>query len=282
MTQIGKYNTLKVLRKVEFGFYLDGQPEGDILLPLRYAPENLKIGQEIEVFIYLDSEDRLIATTEQPYATVGQFAYLNVASVNPIGAFLDWGLPKDLLVPFREQKQPMEEGKSYVVFIYIDAETDRIAASAKLGQFLNHEPINYLPGDEVEIMITAISELGYKAVIFNRHEGILYKNEVFQTLRKGQELKAFIHKIRPDGKIDLRLHKEGYDKIDGMSKVLLTALEEQEGFLPLTDKSPAEDIYKALGMSKKSFKQAIGALYKMKMISIGNNGISKIEPSTES
>ncbi len=278
MTQIGKYNTLKVLRKVEFGFYLDGQPEGDILLPLRYAPENLKIGQEIEVFIYLDSEDRLIATTEQPYATVGQFAYLNVASVNPIGAFLDWGLPKDLLVPFREQKQPMEEGKSYVVFIYIDAETDRIAASAKLGQFLNHEPINYLPGDEVDIMITAISELGYKAVIFNRHEGILYKNEVFQTLRKGQELKAFILKIRPDGKIDLRLHKEGYDKIDHIAQSILDYLRSHDNFIEITDKSPAEEIYHHFGMSKKTFKKAIGALYKEHLIMTGKNGISLCEP----
>jgi predicted RNA-binding protein (virulence factor B family) len=281
MTQIGKYNTLKVLRKVEFGFYLDGQPEGDILLPLRYAPANCKVGQEIEVFIYLDSEDRLIATTEHPYATVGQFAYLKVASVNPVGAFLDWGLPKDLLVPFREQKQPMEEGKSYVVFIYIDGDTNRIAASAKLSQFLNHEPVNYLPGDEVDLMITSISDLGFKAAINNRHEGVLYRNEVFFNLRKGQKIKGYIHRIRPDGKIDLRLYKEGYQKIDEMSQLVLEELEKQDGFLPLTDKSEAEEIYNTLGISKKNFKQAIGALYKLRMIDITKNGISKLTPSID-
>jgi len=278
MAQIGKYNVLKVNRKVDFGFYLDGGDSGEILLPARYAPNNCKIGDTVDVFIYYDSEDRIIATTEKPLATVGQFAYLKVVEVNAFGAFLNWGLPKDLLVPFREQKQKMEEGKSYVVFIYIDGDTDRIAASAKLEQFLNHEPANYLPGDEVELIITSITDLGYKAAINHRHEGILYKNEVFGQVKKGQQLTGYVKKVRDDGKIDLRLYKEGYTKIDGMTGVLLEQLEIQDGFLPLTDKSPAEDIYRILGMSKKSFKQAIGALYKSKIISIGNNGISKVQP----
>lgn len=277
MANIGKYNTLKVLRKVDFGFYLDGQAEGEILIPLRYAPESCKIGDLIEVFIYFDSEDRIIATTEKPYATVGEFAYLHAVSVNSIGAFLDWGLPKDLLVPFREQKQPMEEGRSYIVFIYIDAETNRIAASAKLGQFLNHEPVNYLPEDEVDVLVVSESDLGYKGVINNRHEGILYKNEVFKPLKKGQRLKCYIRKIREDGKIDLRLLKDGYAKVNELSQLVLDILKEHDGFLEVTDKSPAEEIYRLFGMSKKTYKKAVGALYKERLILQGPEGISLVE-----
>lgn len=274
MAHIGKYNTLKVLRKVDFGFYLDGGDAGEILIPGRYAPQNCRIGDSLEVFIYYDSEDRIIATTEKPLATVGQFAYLKVVEVNAFGAFLYWGLPKDLLVPFREQKQKMEEGKSYVVFIYIDADTDRIAASAKLEQFLNHEPANYLPGDQVELIITAITELGYKAAINQRHEGIIYKNEVFEPLKKGQKLTGFVKKVRADGKIDLRLYKEGYEKIDQFSEKILDLLKRENGFVELNDHSQADLIYENLGMSKKSFKQALGNLYKQKLITISDHGIS--------
>jgi uncharacterized protein len=276
MANIGKYNTLEVIRKVDFGFYLDGREDGDILIPLRYAPESCKIGDKIDVFIYFDSEDRIIATTEKPYAIVGEFACLKAVSVNSIGAFLDWGLPKDLLVPFREQKQAMEEGKSYIVFIYIDTETNRIAASAKLGQFLNHEPVNYVPGDETDIMIIGESELGYKAVINNRHEGILYKNEVFSKLKKGQKLKAYIRKVREDGKIDLRTQRDGYEKVNDLTQAILQILRNHEGFIDITDNSPAEDIYRTFGVSKKTFKKAIGALYKSKLILIGDQGISII------
>lgn len=281
MNQIGKYNRLKVLRKLEFGYYLDGQELGEILLPLRYAPADLKIGSQLEVFIYFDSEDRIIATTEHPIAKVGEFAYLNVVSVNNIGAFLYWGLPKDLLVPFREQKVTMVEGKSYLVFIYIDAMTDRIAASAKIDQFLNHEPINYLPGDEVDLIIAGISEIGYKAIINNRHLGILYKNEVFTDLRIGQETKGYIYKIRPDDKIDLRLFKEGYEKVDEYVRLILEKLESEDGFLPLTDKSSAEEINFELGISKKSFKQAVGALYKKHMLELLPEGIRLLENSDD-
>lgn len=277
MMQIGKFNRLKVLRKLEFGYYLDGQELGEILIPLRYAPADLKIGSQIEVFIYFDSEDRIIATTEQPIAKVGEFAYLNVVSVNDIGAFLYWGLPKDLLVPFREQKVKMVEGKSYLVFIYIDAMTDRIAASAKIDQFLNHDPINYLPGDEVDLIIAGISEIGYKAIINNRHLGILYKNEVFTDLRIGQETRGFIYKIRPDNKIDLRLFREGYEKVDDYVRLLLDKLESEDGFLPLTDKSSSEEINFELGISKKSFKQAVGALYKKHMLELLPEGIRLLE-----
>lgn len=277
MANIGKYNTLKVIRKLDFGFYLDGQDEGEILIPLRYAPEGCKVGDSIDVFIYFDSEDRIIATTEKPYAIVGQFACLQAVSVNSIGAFLDWGLPKDLLVPFREQKQPMEEGKYYVVFIYIDAESNRIAASAKLGQFLNHEPVNYLAGDEVDIMVIGESELGYKAVIYNRHEGILYKNEVFKPLKKGQVMKAFVRKIRDDGKIDLRLLKDGYSKINDIAQEVLSILKKNDGFMEVSDKTPAEEIYRLFGMSKKTFKKALGALFKERLVVHGGAGISLAE-----
>lgn len=275
--QIGKFNRLKVLRKLEFGYYLDGQELGEILIPLRYAPADLKVGSQIEVFIYFDSEDRIIATTEQPIAKVGEFAYLNVVTVNDIGAFLYWGLPKDLLVPFREQKVKMVEGKSYLVFIYIDAMTDRIAASAKIDQFLNHDPINYLPGDEVDLIIAGISEIGYKAIINNRHLGILYKNEVFTDLVIGQETKGYIYKIRPDNKIDLRLFREGYEKVDDYVRLLLDKLESEDGFLPLTDKSSAEEINFELGISKKSFKQAVGALYKKHLLELLPEGIRLLE-----
>jgi uncharacterized protein len=273
MTDIGKYNTLAVLRKLDFGFYLDGGEAGDILLPMRYAPERCRIGDKVEVFIYFDSEDRIIATTEKPIATVGEFACLRVVSVNPIGAFLDWGLPKDLLVPFREQKQPMEEGEWVAVFIYIDADTNRIAASAKLGQFLSSEPPSYQEGEEVSLFITSQTKLGYKAIINGSHEGILYENEVFQTLQKGQKIRGFIKKMREDGKIDLRLFEDGYAKVDDLSKKILSILEDNKGFMQVTDKSPAEEIYLLFGMSKKTFKKAIGALYKQRRIVTGPEGI---------
>lgn len=274
MALIGKYNTLTVLRKVDFGFYLDGQSSGDILLPLRYAPGNCRIGDKLEVFIYFDSEDRIIATTQKPFATVGEFAWLQVSAVNQVGAFLDWGLPKDLLVPFREQKQKMEIGKHYAVFLYIDTVTERIAASAKLAQFLNHEPLNYLPGDEVDLFVTGITDLGYKVIINNRHEGILYKNEVFSPLKKGLKIRGYVRKVRDDGKVDLRLLQDGHDKVNELSGKVLDIIRQNSGFIDVTDKSPAERIYREFGMSKKVFKQVLGALYKNKQIAFTSEGIS--------
>jgi predicted RNA-binding protein (virulence factor B family) len=279
MAEIGKMNLLKAVRKVDFGFYLDGGDLGEILLPMRYAPEKLRIGSEVSVFVYTDSEDRIIATTEQPYAMVGEFACLEVAAVNDTGAFLDWGLPKDLLVPFREQKQIMEEGKSYVVYIYLDAKTNRIAASAKISHFLGLEPAEYVPGDEVDLLITGETDLGYKAIINMRHEGILYRNEVFIRLRRGDRLPGYIQKIRNDGKIDLRLSRDGYAKVDDMARHILYKLDKEGGFLPLSDKSPAEDIYAIFGISKKTFKMAIGALYKERLIDITNSGIRRVNES---
>jgi predicted RNA-binding protein (virulence factor B family) len=277
MIDIGKFNNLTIVKELDFGIYLDGGDQGEILMPRRYVPENCKPGETINAFIYFDSEDRIIATTEEPYATVGEFAMLKVISVNAVGAFLDWGLSKDLLVPFREQKVSMEEGKSYIVYIYVDYESKRIAASAKLDKHLDLLPPDYSVGQEVDILITNITDIGYKAIINNLHWGILYKNEVFKTLNKGQKTKAYIKKVREDEKIDLSLLKTGYDKVIDIKDLILNKLKNQGGFIAITDKSPAEEIYTLFGVSKKTYKQAIGALYKLRKIELEQNGIKLIQ-----
>jgi len=273
MAEIGKYNLLRIVKEVDFGLYLDGGEYGEILLPKRYVPDNSNIDDEIEVFIYLDSNDRIIATTEEPFATVNEFAYLKVIAVNNIGAFLDWGLPKDLLVPFREQKQKMKQGSSYPVFIYFDSESQRLAASAKLDKFLDNLPHEYSPGQKVALFIAEETELGYKAIINNKHWGIIYKNEVFRPIHPGQKLSGFIKKVRDDEKIDLSLEIQGHEKIDSLSQSILDYLQNSGGYSPLNDKSPPEEIYKIFGMSKKTFKKAIGNLYKQKLITISPKGI---------
>lgn len=273
MIQIGKYNTLGVIKKVDFGVYLDGGEKGEILMPVRYVPEGTEIGDEVEVFVYLDSEDRLIATTEKPYAQVGEFAMLRVKSVDRFGAFLDWGLMKDLLVPFREQKINMVEGRSYLVYIYVDEESGRIAASAKLNKFLGKSVPQYQPGEEVDLILESESDLGYNAIINNSHSGILYENEVFEQLEKGQKIKGYIKKIREDHKIDLSLYKSGYEKVDPVAQSILDMLKKEEGILKVTDKSDAEIIYELFGVSKKTFKKAIGALYKQRLIILESDHI---------
>ena len=274
MLQLGKKNTLKVLRKVDFGFYLDGAEYDSILLPNRYAPKDLKEDDEIEVFIYLDSEDRIIATTETPLAEVGQFAYLTVKEVNKFGAFLDWGLPKDLFVPYREQKMRMQAGKKYWVYVYVDDDTDRIAASAKIDRFLDRYNPPYAEGDEVLIKIHSKTELGTKVIVDDLYWGIIYNNETFANLSVGETRIAYIKKIREDLKLDISLSKSGYrNKISDIESTILSALEAQNGFLPLHDKSSSEEIKEQLAMSKKSFKMAIGGLYKQGKIIIEDNGI---------
>jgi len=276
MTEIGKLNTLRVVKELDFGVYLDGAELGEILMPTRYVPENCKIDDMVEVFIYLDSEDRIIATTQVPNAMVGQFAGMEVVSVNEIGAFLDWGLQKDLLVPFREQKVKMEEGKTYVVYVYFDEESNRIAASAKLDQFLDLEQTEYDDGQEVDLLIYNQTDLGFKAIVNNINEGVLYGNEVFQPLHKGQRLKGFIKKIRDDGKLDLCLQKPGYEKVDELSDRVFAYLEKHDGFLNVTDKTPADVISQMFNVSKKTFKKAVGALYRKKLIKLEPDGISLI------
>lgn len=275
MANIGKLNTLKVLREAEHGLYLDGENLGDILIPKRYVPQGTKVDDEIEVFIYTDSEDRIIATTEKPYAMVGQFGAMKVVHVNKFGAFLDWGLMKDLFVPFREQKMKMLEGNTYVVFVYLDLDTNRIAASAKLDQFLDETPPPFEQGEEVEIIIAQRTDLGFKVIINETHWGLIFKNEIFENIRIGDQRKAYIKNLRDDDKIDVRLQKEGYERIDSVSKMILQKIEEESGFLALTDKSSPEEISAIFGISKKTFKKAIGALYKQRLIELDKHGIRK-------
>lgn len=273
MAEVGKWNSLVVLKELDFGFYLDGQAQGEILLPIRYVPKDLKIGDTIDVFIYLDSEDRIIATTEKPFAEVGDFALLEVVSVGGIGAFLDWGLMKDLFVPFREQKQKMEAGYSYVVYVYIDEQTGRIVGSAKVENFLDQTPPEFIEGQEVDLIIYMQTDIGYKAIINKTHTGMLFDTDVFRTLHRGEHTKGYIKKVREDQKIDLLLDKPGYEKVDDISKKILDKLKAENGFIPLSDKSPADEIYDMFGISKKTFKKAIGALYKARVISLEDGGI---------
>ena len=276
MVNIGKYNTLKVLKEVDFGVYLDGESEGEILMPIRYVPKNCQPGDMVDVFLYLDSEDRPIATTEKPYAQVGEFAMLRVKSVNKIGTFLDWGIMKDLLVPFREQKVTMIEGRSYLVYIHVDEESKRIVASAKLNKFLDKTVPEYVVGQEVDLVIESETDLGYKAIVNNLHWGILYENEVFEQLAKGIKMKGYIKKIRTDNKIDLSLQPLGYVKVDPITQMILDELKKAGGFIAVSDKSEAEEVYRVFGISKKTFKQAVGSLYKKRLITIGTEGIRLI------
>jgi predicted RNA-binding protein (virulence factor B family) len=269
----GKYNTLSIVKIVDFGVYLDGDDLGEILLPMKWVPESCKPDDEIEVFLYFDSEDRLIATTMKPFAIVGEFAMLTAKAVNEIGAFLDWGLEKDLLVPYREQNAKMVVGRSYLVYIYSDPQGGRIAASARLERFINLEPADYKPLEEVDLLLWRTTDIGYMAIINNKHEGMLYASDVFEDLERGQRLKGYVTKVREDGKIDLTLTKPGYEKIDEMAERILELLRDNKGYMDLNDKSPAEEVYLMCGMSKKNFKKSIGALYKQKLIDIEEGGI---------
>lgn len=277
MATPGKYNTLSIVKIVDFGVYLDGGDLGEILLPMKWVPEGCKPDDEIEVFLYFDSEDRLIATTMKPIAVVGEFALLTAKAVNEIGAFLDWGLEKDLLVPYREQNAKMVEGRSYLVYIYSDPQGGRIAASARLERFINLEPADYKPLQEVELLLWRTTDIGYMAIINNKHEGMLYASDVFEDLERGQRVKGYVTKVREDGKIDLTLTKPGYDKIDEMAERILELLRDNKGYMDLNDKSPAEEIYLMCGMSKKNFKKSIGALYKQKLIDIEEGGIRLVK-----
>ena len=276
MAELGKFNQLKILRKVDFGLYLDGGQYGDILLPKRYVKEGMEPDDEIEVFVYLDGEERTIATTDKPLAQVGEFAFLKVSSVERAGAFLEWGIMKDILVPFSEQRVKMEAGRSYVVYLYVDKLTDRISATMKLEKYLDKSPADYSINEEVDILIWSATDIGYKAVINNSHSGVLYKSDIFKPLRTGQKMKAYIKKIRDDGKIDLVPDKPGYQKVGGIAEVILGKLNDHGGKLPFNDKSSPEMIYSTFGVSKKVFKQALGQLYKLKIIQITDEGIELV------
>lgn len=271
--ELGKFNTLKVVKEVDFGMYLDGGEEGEILLPMRYVPDDCQPGDELNVFIYLDNEERLVATTLTPLVQVGQFACLEVAWVNQYGAFLNWGLMKDLFVPFSEQKMKMQVGKKYVIHAHLDDESYRIVASAKVDRYLSKETAAYEPGQEVDILIWQKTDLGFKAIIENRYSGLLYESEIFQPLHTGMTMKAYVKQVREDGKIDLILQKPGQGKVEDFSKTLLEHIREHGGRTTLNDKSPAEDIYETFGVSKKTFKKAVGDLYKKHLILLQEDGI---------
>lgn len=272
MIALGTLNTLTVKKQVKFGFYLDGLSWGEILLPNNVAPANLQLGDPLEVFLYLDSEDQLIATTEKPAIMVGQVAMLPVVASTKVGAFLNWGLKKDLLVPFSEQHIPLKEGQRYLVHCYVDL-SNRIVASTKLDRHLHKTPAHYSPGDKVNIIISEATDLGYKAVINHQHWGVLYSNEVFKPLKRGEHMTAYVVKVRDDGKIDLRLIAATYKQAKELTDCILEKLTLHEGKLALTDKSPPEVIYDMFGVSKKAFKQAIGTLYKEKKIVITEHGL---------
>ena len=272
--ELGRFNQLKVVKFVDFGLYLDGGDDGEILLPLRYVPEGVKEGDELNVFLYLDNEERLVATTQTPLVQVGEFAFLEVNWVNKYGAFLNWGLMKDLFVPFREQKMRMIQGKSYIVYCYQDKESYRLMASAKVNKFLSNEMPPYQEGQEVDILIWQKTDLGFKAIVENKFAALLYDSEIFQPLRSGMRLKAFVKQVREDGKIDLILQQAGPRKVDDFAETLLKYIRDHKGFTSFNDKSDAEEIYETFGVSKKTFKKAVGELYKMRLVSLQPNGIS--------
>ena len=274
MLQIGKFNELEITHRVDFGLYLDGGEEGEILLPLRYATQDMKPGDKINAFIYRDSEDRLIATTEKPYAQVGDFAFLRVNATNNVGAFLDWGLPKDLLVPFREQKVRMVPGRSYTVYVYLDDETQRIVASAKLQKFLDNKIPDIKAGDEVKARIYQRTELGYKVIVNDLFSGLIYHNEIFSEVNIGELHHATVKTVRADGKIDLVLGKSTRNRVNDLADDILDYIEECGGRISLNDSSSPEEIRETFQCSKKDFKKAIGALFKAKQIVIENDGIS--------
>lgn len=273
MVKIGKYNTLKVVKDLDFGVYLDGGDGLEILLPARYVPKNTKPGDEIEVFIYHDNEGRIIATTAKPLALADEFQFMEVKSVNETGAFLDWGLMKDLLVPFKEQKMPMREGRWYLVYVHIDHITGRIVASARIDKYLDNTVPEYTFNQEVDLLVADETEIGYKVIINNAHWGLVYHNEVFRRLEKGDRLKGYIKEIREDEKIDISLTPLGYQKVEGIASTILEALKMQGGYIAVHDKSEPDVIYSLFRCSKKAFKQAIGALYKQHLISLEKEGI---------
>jgi len=277
MIKLGDYNTLKILRRAEQGFYLEGDETGDILLPNRYIAPGMRIGGEIEVFIYLDQEERPIATTEKPFAKVGEFACLEVAWTNQYGAFLRWGLMKDLFCPFREQKQRMEIGRRYIVYVKIDDESYRLMATAKVDKLIETPSVDDLSqlqhGQEVDCLVWQKTDLGFKTIINNRFQGQLYDNQIFRPLHGGDRLTAYVDHVRQDGKIDLTLQPTGRQQTLDFAEVLLRFLYENNGYCDLDDHSPAELIADRFKVSKKVFKKAVGDLYRRRLITIENDGL---------
>lgn len=277
MLKIGQYNKLKANRMVDFGAYLDAGDGKEILMPAKYIEGELRPGEEVDVFVYTDSEDRLVATTEHPFAIVGQFAYLQVAEVTKVGAFLDWGLQaKQLLVPFSEQRQRMVDGGIYLVYVYLDETTKRVVASAKFEKFVGNVWPHYRPGEKVQALLVQHTPIGYKCIVDNLYWGMIYDNEVYSPLVIEETITAYVKNIRQDGKIDLRVTDRARARTADLSDVILETLEKHGGRLPLTDKSAPEEIQRVLQCSKRDFKMAVGKLYKERKIALRADGIEKI------
>ena len=269
--KIGEYNELRINRTVDFGAYLIDDDTHEVLLPKRYLTPDMKVGDTIRVFVYNDSENRPVATTEEPKAVVGDFALMRVKAVTKVGAFLDWGLvAKDLLVPFSEQRVDMKVGRSYIVRVYLDEASHRIVASAKLAKFLNHTEPDYYHREKVEVLVTQRSDLGYRVIINNEHWGQIYQNEIYQNVNVGDRLTAFVKQVRPDGKVDVTLAKIEKMRVDDLADRILDYLKAHGGEMNLTDKSDPQDIMDAFNCSKKDFKKALGLLYKQQQVTLGD------------
>ncbi|MBP5259102.1 MAG: GntR family transcriptional regulator [Paludibacteraceae bacterium] len=273
MKQLGKTQNFRVVKEVEFGIYLDGEEWGEVLMPSKYVPEHIRPGDELTGFLYLDSTGRPVVTTLQPLVEVGGFALLEVVQVTSVGAFLAWGIAKDLLLPFSEQKRDFQVGDRAFVHVYEDSSSHRVVATQKWERFLGRQPFGHAVGDEVDLQIAGTTPLGYKAVIDGAWLGLLYKNEVFRPLHLGDRMRGYVKTLRPDGKVDLSLRRAGYAGIASEPDRLAEAIRGRGGFLPLTDKSPAEDVYDCLQMSKKTFKKAVGDLYKRRLIELDADGL---------
>jgi len=272
MVAIGDYNELEIIKQVDFGVYLDSD-DGEILLPTKYLPADYRVGDLLNVFIYRDSEDRIIATTLQPKAKIGDFAALEVKQTNNYGAFLDWGLEKDLFVPFNNQREAMQPGRKYVVYIYLDENSDRLVGTAKYEKYLKKEVDNLTENEEVDLLVAGFTDLGTKVIINNQYLGILYKNEVFRPLEIGEKTRGYIKKIREDQKIDVSLQKSGFAEVTDASEIILQKLRTSSGRLNLSDNSTPDEIYAALEMSKKTFKKAIGTLYRAEKLVLNRDHI---------
>jgi uncharacterized protein len=277
MIQAGRYNTLKVVKKVDFGLYLDGGDGEEILLPKRFVPRGAKEGDELEVFLYHDSENRIIATTQRPYGIVDDIVMLKCVGATKQGAFLDWGLMKDLFVPLSQQESRMQEGGKYLVKIFIDEQTGRIAATERIARFLSNDDLTLNERDAIEFLVYRETDIGYEVIINNRHIGLLHYNEVFRELEIGDREKGFVKTIREDNKIDISIGERGYAKVEDEGDKILRLLQENDGYLPYHDKSDPEDIYEFFGISKKTFKMTVGTLYRQKKIELTQSGIKLIE-----
>ena len=277
--KLGDYNKLTVVRRADFGLYLDGGREGEILMPAKYVPEGTQIGDQVDVFLYLDQEERLIATTEKPLARVGDFAYLECAWVNKYGAFLKWGLLKDLFCPFREQKQRMQVGRRYIVYIHIDSQSYRIVATAKIDRYLNPNPAPFNNGQEVSLLVWQKTELGFKVIADNQYPGLIYDTQIYQSIHTGDRLRGYVSQVRDDGKLDISLQPTGRQMTEDFAETLLNYLHDHAGHCPYGDKSDAEEIKTTFRVSKKTFKKAIGDLYRRRLITITDHSITLANPT---